>query len=222
MLKAVIFDMYETLITHFAAPLYFGTQIAEDAGIAVSDFRKFWDPTDDDRTTGKMTLEEALTLALTGNGCYSEKLLERIVKKRIETKCACFDHLHREIIPMLEGVKAAGYKTGLITNCFSEEVGIIKSSVLYNYFDAAMFSYEQGIKKPDPEIFRRCADALGVAPDECVYVGDGGAHELERARELGMTAYQATWYFTETSSPPTGRLTGFPELSHPTELLDRL
>ena len=30
MIKAVIFDMFETLITHFKSPLYFGKQIAED------------------------------------------------------------------------------------------------------------------------------------------------------------------------------------------------
>lgn len=33
MIKAVIFDMYETLITLFQSPLYFGTQMAIDAGI---------------------------------------------------------------------------------------------------------------------------------------------------------------------------------------------
>ena len=222
MLKAVIFDMYETLITHFASPLYFGSQIAEDAGIGIQDFREYWDPTGDARTTGKMTLEEALTIAFKGNGCYSDELLDRVVKKRIATKKECFNHLHKEIIPMLQGLKEAGFKIGLITNCFSEEVNVIKDSVLYRYFDAAMFSYEQGVKKPDPEIFKRCFKALGVKPEECVYVGDGGANELERSRELGMNTYQATWYFTENAFPPTGRNDVFPALSHPLELLECL
>ncbi|MBQ7669208.1 MAG: HAD-IA family hydrolase [Clostridia bacterium] len=222
MLKAVIFDMYETLITHFAVPLYFGSQIAKDAGIDVKDFREFWDPTGDARTLGKMTLEEALTAVFKGNGCFSEELLDRVVAKRIETKKECFDHLHEEIIPMLRGLKESGFKIGLITNCFSEEVDLIKESVLYKYFDAVMFSYEQGVKKPDPVIFERCMASLGVAPDECVYVGDGGANELERARELGMKVYQATWYFTDAASPPTGRNDAFPELSHPLELIEIL
>ena len=222
MIKAAIFDMYETLITHFAAPLYFGTQIAEDAGIDVKDFRKYWDPTGDARTLGEMTLEEALTAVFKGNGCFSEELLDRVVARRIKTKKECFDHLNEEIIPMLSGLKEAGYKIGLITNCFSEEVDIIKESVIYKYFDAAMFSYEQGVKKPDPVIFERCMKALDVQPCECVYVGDGGACELERARELGMKTYQATWYFTDAASPPTGRNDAFPELSHPLELLERL
>ena len=40
MIKAVIFDMYETLITLFDSPLYFGTQMAEDAGIPEEKFQK--------------------------------------------------------------------------------------------------------------------------------------------------------------------------------------
>lgn len=41
-IKAVIFDMYETLITLFDSPLYFGTQMAADAGISEEKFQKIW------------------------------------------------------------------------------------------------------------------------------------------------------------------------------------
>lgn len=43
MLKAVIFDMYKTLITLYESPLYFGTQIALDAGIEEEKFQKLWE-----------------------------------------------------------------------------------------------------------------------------------------------------------------------------------
>ena len=222
MLKAVIFDMYETLITHFCSPLYFGSQIAQDAGINEADFRRIWDTTDGDRTIGKMTLEAAIRLTLEENGKYSDDLKERIVQKRIAAKKECFNHIHHEIIPMLKGLKERGLLIGLITNCFSEEVDVIKESVLFPYLDAAIFSFVEGVKKPDYEIFKRCCVALGVLPSECVYVGDGGAYELEAARSLGMTVYQATWYFTQEASPPTGIKEDFPGISHPLELLEIL
>ena len=38
MIRAVIFDMFETLITHYNSPLYFGKQMAEDAGIPENRF----------------------------------------------------------------------------------------------------------------------------------------------------------------------------------------
>ena len=60
MIKAVIFDMYETLITLFESPPYFGTQIALDAGIEEEKFQEIWNLAEEARTTGKITLEEIL------------------------------------------------------------------------------------------------------------------------------------------------------------------
>ncbi len=42
MVKAVIFDMYETLITLHESPLYFGSQMALDAGIEEEKFQEIW------------------------------------------------------------------------------------------------------------------------------------------------------------------------------------
>ena len=40
----------------------------------------------------------------------------------------------------------------------------------------------------DPAIYRAASEALGVAPDACVFVGDGNASELDGARAVGMRA----------------------------------
>ena len=40
--------------------------------------------------------------------------------------------------------------------------------------------------KPDRRIFQLAHSRLGVQPEECLYVGDGGSHELTAARALGM------------------------------------
>jgi putative hydrolase of the HAD superfamily len=60
MTRAIIFDMFETLITHYCSPLYFGTQMAEDAGIPADKFQALWRLTEHERTIGKLTLEETL------------------------------------------------------------------------------------------------------------------------------------------------------------------
>ena len=75
-IKAVIFDMYETLITLFDSPLYFGTQMASDAGVAEERFQEIWRAEEKNRTTGKITLEELL-----------EKMgiLEKTPEKEVET-----------------------------------------------------------------------------------------------------------------------------------------
>ena len=222
MIRAVIFDMYETLITHYHSPLYFGAQMAADAGIAEEKFQALWRPTEYDRTIGKLTLEEVVESILRENQCYSEELVNKIVKKRIETKQDCFRQLHSEIIPMLKKLKEKGILIGLISNCFSEEAEVIRRSVLFPYFDAAILSYEQGVQKPDEEIYKRCMASLGVAPEECLYIGDGGSNELEAARTLGMKAFQAVWYLQEGTSQPMGRMEAFEQLESPRDVLEHL
>ena len=44
MIKAVIFDMYETLITQYGGPVYFRAQMAADAAIDPMLFDALWIP----------------------------------------------------------------------------------------------------------------------------------------------------------------------------------
>ncbi len=220
MTRAVIFDMFETLITHYNSPLYFGAHMAEDAGIPEDKLQSIWRPTEEERTIGKLTLEEVLEKILRENQCFSEVLLKQIVDKRIAAKEACFRHLHSEIIPMLSMLKERGFLIGLISNCFSEEAWVIRRSELFSYFDAVYLSYEQGIQKPDEEIFKRCMAGLSVKPEECVYVGDGGSEELETARKLGMKAVQAVWYLQEGTKQPAKRKHDFLHVETPLELFN--
>lgn len=171
-IKAVIFDMYETLITLFDSPLYFGTQMASDAGIAEERFQETWRAEEKNRTTGKITLEE---------------LLEKILREN---------------------------------NCFSEESMVIKKSILYPFFDAVCLSFDEGIQKPDPAIFERCIERLGVEADACLYVGDGGSNELEAAQRLGMQVVQAVWYLKEGINQPAQRKTDFEHIEKPMDIIE--
>ena len=222
MIKAVIFDMFETLITHFKSPLYFGKQIAEDMDIPEAKFREIWDPTDYARTVGKMTLEEVFEQILHASDKYSPELVERLARKRTDAKIECFNHLHKEILPMFEALKKKGYQIGLLSNCYFEEAAVIKNSVLWKYFDVTYLSCEQGMAKPEEEFFLRCSDALGVEPSECLYVGDGGSYELETAQKLGMKPVQAVWYLQQGSKQPVWRKPEFLQAESPPEVLKYL
>ena len=109
MKRAVIFDMFETLITHYHSPLYFGTQMAQDAGIPEDKFQSLWRPTEHERSIGKLKLEEVLEIILRENHCYSKTLLKELVEKRIAAKEECFRHIHSEVIPMLLTLKKRGF-----------------------------------------------------------------------------------------------------------------
>ncbi len=195
--------------------------MASDAGIAVEEFLDIWRRPDFElaRSIGQMTLEELLALTLQANRCYSEGLLKELVAKRVQVKEELFQHMHEEIMPMLEALKAKSILIGLVSNCYLEEAAVIRKSVLLPYFDGVSLSCEEGVVKPDKAIFHRCLERLKVKPEECLYIGDGGSRELGAAQGLGMKALQAAWYLLEEDSQPSKRKSEFEQLNRPLEVI---
>lgn len=211
MIKAVIFDMFETLVSIFSGDTYFSEHIAADLNIPIEDFRPVWRATDKARSSGQCTIAEVMKICLENLGCYSEESVQLIVDHRRENLEGVFARTPKETVELLEALKARNIKIGLISNCYSDEAQAIRDSVLYPFFDAPVLSYEQGVIKPDPEIFKRAIDMLGVSAEECLYVGDGGSNELYAARDAGMKVVQARYFAHLAYEPhiPCGRLEEF-------------
>ena len=59
---------------------------------------------------------------------------------------------------------------------------------LKDYFYHIAISAYEGIKKPDPKLFRRVLRRLKVKPSEALMVGDSHDHDYFVAKRLGMHA----------------------------------
>ncbi len=221
MINAVIFDMFETLVTLFTGRTYFSENIAADLGQPIEAFRKCWHETEKDRSLGKYSMEEGLAITLKNLGAYSEENAKMILQKRREALGDTFNDIPKESLWLLKTLHEKGLKVGLITNTFSDERDFIRSSPLFPFFDAAMISYEQGLLKPDPEIYQRMLKALDVKAEECLYVGDGGSHELTGARSVGMQAVQCTWFRERAYEPhiPSPIFEDFPHAAVQADIL---
>ena len=55
--------------------------------------------------------------------------------------------------------------------------------------DLVVYSHEEGIAKPDPRIYTRACDRLGVRPEHAVFLDDDEAC-VARAGVVGMQAVQ--------------------------------
>ena len=222
MIRAVVFDMFETLVTLFEGRTYFGEDIAADVGADSAAFRKEWHSIEDDRSIGKYSIEEGLEIVLKRMGLYSEEMVKMAAGKRRQALGDTFSDIPDETFMMLDTLKEKGIKIGLITNTFSDERDIIRESSLFKYFDVALISYEQGICKPDLELYKRMTDKLNVKPEECLYVGDGGSRELYAARDAGMHPIQCTWFHDRAYEPhiPCPILDEFDHADHQSEILD--
>ena len=193
-MKAVIFDMFETLVTLHSVPRYFGRNVAADLGADIDEFYPLWHETEEARSKGKMTFEESLYwIGERTHYTHPERIPEAVEKRHV-FKSESLQKVEYRIVSLLRELKVRGYKVALISNCFLEEAEAIRASVLASCFDVMMLSCEQGVQKPEHEIFERCLAELAVAPADCLYVGDGGSMELETARAFGMQTLQAGWF----------------------------
>lgn len=97
-----------------------------------------------------------------------------------------------DVIEALRRVKAAGLKTGCITNNVpSNQTGSADGRSLYarevmELFDHVIESAKSGIRKPNPRIYEMMCEALAVKPQACVFLDDLGVN-LKPARAMGMT-----------------------------------
>jgi len=88
-----------------------------------------------------------------------------------------------EVVMRLRG----RFKLAMITNNLHpmDRTGSLIADVL-DAFDVIVESSVEGVRKPDPAIYRRTCDRLAVAPERCVFLDDLGVN-LKPARAMGMT-----------------------------------
>ena len=217
MLRAVIFDLYETLITEWGHEKLTKRQTAAMLGIPYEAFAAETELLHEAQYRGQIPYEESLRSVCRKIGAdVSEEAFRRVTEKRRATKAACFASVHEGIVPMLTELRARGLRTAILSNCSAEEVAALGSSVLTPLFDAVIFSYETGLCKPDPAIYRLAAARLGVSPAECLFIGDGGSCELYGAAEAGMRACRALWYIRAMPHPI--KEMPFPALDSPADV----
>ena len=93
---------------------------------------------------------------------------------------------------MIAGVLAArraGVLTGLVSNSWG--AGGYPRERFAELFDGVVISGEAKVRKPSREIYELGAQAIGLGPEQCVFVDDLRGN-LRPARELGMAVVHHT------------------------------
>ncbi len=185
----VIFDLFGTLASNFSTQGYHDglAQMAVALSLPPDDFRRAWFATSKERNTG------ASQNCITDVEYICRELKASPSKIQVQLAAqARLDYIRHLMTPpptaeeTLSLLKGDGYKTGLLSNCSHEIPVVWPESPLAPLMDVAVFSCSVGMRKPDPRIYQLTSERLGVRPDECLYVGDGGSQELSAALKVGM------------------------------------
>jgi beta-phosphoglucomutase len=86
----------------------------------------------------------------------------------------------------LVALKAAGWKQSIASSAPRQNVDMmLRAAGLEGCLDAVVSADDVTRGKPDPQVFLKAAQALGVPPDRCIVVEDAAAG-IEGARRAGM------------------------------------
>ena len=228
-MKAVLFDLFETLVSEFDVE-YPGAQDAARAlGLDVARFCRAYGSLPSDRYVGKIAgFGAAVRNAAERLGfAPPEEIVAQLDRKRRDAFSQHLSDVEPDILRMLADLEHLGIRIGVVSNTEGSEVAGWDDSPLSTYVHVTAFSHEVGHAKPDPRIYREACRRLNVLPGLCAYVGDGGSDEIRGAARLGMSPYCAAWFLrrhTHLLGPDVLRVraAGYPVLLVPAAVVDRL
>jgi HAD superfamily hydrolase (TIGR01509 family) len=119
--------------------------------------------------------EQVSGMALQLNGLYREATGTRILFT--ETRDVLLELFRR------------GYRLGLVSNTTSssEVPAALAEMQLAGCIETVILSTVVGKRKPDPAILLEATRRMGIAPEECAYVGDKVDRDVAAARKAGFS-----------------------------------
>ena len=168
MIKAIVFDMDGVLIEakdwHYEALnralRLFGYEISR------YDHLTTYDGLPTRRKLEMLTVERGLPKELHG---FINEMKQAYTMEIVHTQCKPrFVHEHA-----LAKLKAQGYKLGLASNSIRSTIEVMMEKARLDQYLDVMLSNEDVTKaKPDPEIYSKAIEKLGISPRECLVVED--------------------------------------------------
>jgi putative hydrolase of the HAD superfamily len=189
MIEAVLFDWTNTLV-----------EFTWDDDLLTAGHRAALGRDDPDFTARY----RKLVLGDTDHRPYAELLTELGVEdpvRFIEAEHEAWRSAHHVLgsaQALLATLRKRGLKTGVVANSWPEPARLLRADAeaygLAAELDVQIWSEEVGARKPEPAIFLRAADALGIDPPAAMFVGDGLVNDVQGAADVGMTTAQALWF----------------------------
>ena len=186
MSKAIIFDMDGVLIDSERLWKQAENEVFTSLGVKVTD--------EYSKLTESMTTSEVTKFWYDKYPWKNRSLntVEQMVISRVIELIKAKNCQIKGIKPFIEKLKSQKFKIGLATNSPNEIIPVVlKKLDIFHLFDAVS-SAEFEIKgKPDPAIYFRAANKLGIQPKACIAIEDSYSGMLA-AKNAGMTVVAFT------------------------------
>jgi putative hydrolase of the HAD superfamily len=196
--KAVLFDLFHTLVSVPSPSAAGETPVSEILGISGEEWhRRYYDDDVLGRCLGLVrdSVEAMRRVTHSIDPTIDEERIVAAAESRSRRFEIGLVVVEQRILRALDSLRAAGIRTAIVSDAGADDVESWPRSPLGRRVDATFFSFELGFRKPDPRIYRHALTALGVPAGEAFFVGDGGSDEHAGARAVGMHTVLVTRFF---------------------------
>ena len=167
-MKAVIFDFGGVICFHPDPPRW--KRAAEIASLPVEDFmRAFW-ANRIEYDAGRWTPPEYWhSVAKIAGTRFEDSELPALIRREIEL----WNNYDSRVLRWTRQLRAAGVRTAILSNLprpLGEELR--GTPGFLEHFDHVTFSYELGVVKPQPEIYRHTIEGLGIAAQDALFLDE--------------------------------------------------
>lgn len=201
MIKAVFFDLYNTLIDFDPPREEIEAKILKDFGIdlkpedflmPIASADEFIYAENARLPFSKRSKEEMIALYARYQGIVlkeagiepTKELIGGVLRKWQEFK---FEFkLFDDVLPSINQLKEKGIILGLISNVDHDITPVAKKLGFFDLLQIIVTSQEAGVNKPNPEIFKAALEKAGIEAQDAIYVGDQYQIDVVGANGAGM------------------------------------
>ncbi|EOY08995.1 hypothetical protein QUC31_010691 [Theobroma cacao] len=90
---------------------------------------------------------------------------------------------------VFKALRKAGVKVAVVSNFDTRLRPVLRALNCDHWFDAVAVSAEVEAEKPNPTIFLKACELLGIKPEDAVHVGDDRRNDIWGARDAGCDAW---------------------------------
>lgn len=168
---AVLLDLYDTLV--WSDWHSWQRRLADRLGITLETMGQAFSRTRPARSVGAYPDTEAELIAVleAADVSYTPALIAELIA--LEDRMGASVRLYDDSLEVVRALRARGVPTALVSNCSHNTRPIVSRLGLEAEFDAVILSFEVGVMKPDPEIYREALARVGAPdPARSVFVDD--------------------------------------------------
>jgi putative hydrolase of the HAD superfamily len=188
MIRGLMFDLYDTLI-YIEQDIFdhYRSKFCGLIGVTGEEVARIWAKYLPQRFDGTIvTLKDMIEIVLKEINIdknlvdikHLEELEIKALTRSVET--------YQGVEGMLENFNKNGLKMAIVSNASYVSKFVIQQLPWIKYFEHVIISCDIKMAKPDRAIYQYTLEQMGMKPDECLFIGDGGSMELDGAMGMGI------------------------------------